>query len=212
MDHDARERIRTNIFGLLPGATLVWITGENPGNGLFTQVIEMKKGRVIGQERAPAPEEVAAATSGGRSELTELDAEAAVLEKIPLFNGMESSRLKLLAFASEKVAFKPGEILLKEGEPGRFAYVNLEGEGEIVVGEEDVFIRHVKQHEIVGEMSLLATNPISATVRAVTDMTVLRIKKETFLDIMSSDSKVSFAIARVLSGRLFEATRKLLSK
>jgi ABC-type multidrug transport system fused ATPase/permease subunit len=209
MDHEARERIRANIFGLLPEATMVWISGEHPGEGLFSQVIEMKKGRVVGQEVAPAPKEAAA---GGRSEPTELDAEAAVLEEIPLFDGMESSRLKLLAFASEKVDFKSGEVLLKEGDPGAFAYVVIEGEGEIVVGDEDSFIRLVKQHEIVGEMSLLTTNPISATVRAVSDMTALRIKKETFLDIMFNDSKVSSAVAQVLSDRLFETTRKLLSK
>ncbi len=209
MDHEAQERIRTNIFGLLPDATMVWISGENPGEGLFTQVVEMKKGRVVGQEIAPALEKAAAK---GWSEPTELEAEAAVLEEIPLFDGMESSRLKLLAFASEKVAFKPGEVLLKEGDPGAFAYVVLEGEGEIFVGEESTFIRRVKQHEIVGEMSLLTSNPISATVRAVSGMTALRIKKETFLDIMFNDPKVSSAVARVLSGRLFETTRKLFSK
>lgn len=209
MDHEVQERIRANIFGLLPETTMVWITGENPGKDLFTQVVEMKKGRVVGQKISPAPIEAAAKSA---SEPTELDAEAAVLEEIPLFNGMESSRLKLLAFTSERVDFKPGEVLLEEGYPGAFAYVVLEGEGEIVVGEEDSFIRQVKRHEIVGEMSLLTTNPISATVRAVSGMTTLRIKKETFLDIMFNDSKVSSAVAQVLSDRLFDMTRKLVSK
>jgi len=206
LDRVSQDRIRENIFDLLPETTLIWITGENPDAGIFGQVIEMKDGRIAGQvsHEAPVAEEAAA---GG--EPSALDAEAAILENIPLFEGMDSSRLKLLAFSSERMTFQPGEVLLKEGDEGAFAYVVLEGEGEIVVGAEETLIRGVGRHEIVGEMSLLTTNPISATVRAVTDTTVLRIKKETFLQIMHSDPDVSFAIARVLSGRLFETTQKL---
>jgi CRP-like cAMP-binding protein len=48
---------------------------------------------------------------------------------LPLFQGIEPRRLKLLAFTSERMVFQPGHDVVRQGDPGDSAYIVLSGEG-----------------------------------------------------------------------------------
>ena len=58
--------------------------------------------------------------------------EAELLRQVPFFGGLDSVKLKLLAFTSRALKFAPGEVLMRKGESADSAYVILEGEVEIV--------------------------------------------------------------------------------
>ena len=45
---------------------------------------------------------------------------------IPFFRGMDRSKLKLLAFTSERHKFEPGQILFRQGDMGDNAYLIVE--------------------------------------------------------------------------------------
>ena len=157
-------------------------------------------------EAAPAPEEEG---EGGE---TNINTEAAVLANIPLFAGIDSSQLKLLAFHSQPMEFKAGENLITQGEQGIAAYVILDGRVKIVLeGDHEIVLAERGENTLLGELSLLSDSVTTATVRAETKVTALQIKKEMFIELLESDAMVASHVARVISDKLVESLR-LLSK
>ena len=79
--------------------------------------------------------------------------------------------------------FKPGDIIMRQGEVGKNAYIVESGKVEIVIssptGEERV-IGTRGPSAMIGEMSLIDNAPRTATIRAIEDCKVLEITKEDF--------------------------------
>ena len=57
-----------------------------------------------------------------------IDQEVEILRNIPMFAKIDPPKLKLMAFASERLTFRPGQELFKQGEAGDSAYIVVEGE------------------------------------------------------------------------------------
>ena len=97
-----------------------------------------------------------------------LQEEVELLRNIPLFAKIELSKLKLLAFTSERLIYSQDEILFSQGDPGDAAYIIINGEADIVVNTPGgpLVIATLKQNEIVGEIAILCDVPRTATVRA----------------------------------------------
>ena len=53
------------------------------------------------------------------------------LRNIPLFAGLPTARLKLIAYTAEVVHFEPGEDVVQQGEPADAVYILIEGEAEV---------------------------------------------------------------------------------
>ncbi len=68
--------------------------------------------------------------------LLDLAEETDLLRKIPMFAKMETSKLKLLAFASEMVSFQDGDIVFNNGDTADYAYVIMEGAVDIITETE----------------------------------------------------------------------------
>jgi putative ABC transport system ATP-binding protein len=207
-DRETRDRIRGKIFTLLPDTTIIWIDSEMPEASAFDQILVLRNGQI---EKQISGQAISAAGAAPTSEQsledggTILSSEISALAQIPLFSGMEPSQLKLLAFTSERLTYKKGEELFHQGDTGTAAYVILEGTVDIIIGEGDdeLVLNHLEKNELVGDMALLSTNPRSATVRAETNVTVLELKKELFLELLESSPQVAAHIARIMSDRLY---------
>lgn len=214
-DRETRDRIRRQIYVHLPETTIVWIDSEMPDASEFDQVLVLRNGRIEERitDESTAVSAIAEATTPDESEDggTILNAEISALGQVPLFSEMDASRLKLLAFTSERLTYTKGEDLFHQGDPGTAAYVILNGAVDIIVGEgeEELVVNHLEQNELVGDMALLSTKPRSATVRAHTDVTVLELKKELFIELLEGSPHVAAHIARVMSDRLYNMTEQL---
>jgi ABC-type phosphate transport system ATPase subunit len=207
-DRETRDRIRKKLFALLPSTTIIWIDSEMPEAGTFDQTLVLRNGRI---DETISEQEImeAAAAPTSEKELedvgTVLSSEISALAQIPLFSEMDPSQLKLLAFTSERLTYTKGEELFHQGDIGTAAYVILEGAVDIIVGEGDdeLVLNRLEKNELVGDMALLSTNPRSATVKAETNVTVLELKKELFLELLEGSPHVAAHIARIMSDRLY---------
>ena len=62
-----------------------------------------------------------------------LNEEVDLLRNIPLFSNIEPSKLKLLAFTSERLTFPAGQELFHQGDMGDTAYIIIDGKADVTV-------------------------------------------------------------------------------
>lgn len=137
--------------------------------------------------------------------------EVQTLRQIPLFAGVAPAKLKLLAFASDRVSYRTGETLFRQGDPGDAAYVILEGRADILAEAEagQIRIAVLEDNAIVGEIAILCDVPRTATVKARERVVTLRINKELFLRLINEFPQMAVAIMRELAHRLEHNNNRL---
>lgn len=140
-----------------------------------------------------------------------LDDEVRCLSALPFFASASPSKLKLLAFNSDRIRYAPGQELFHEGDAGDAAYVILSGSVDITVETPlgAVSVATADKNTIVGEIALLSDGYRTATVRAITPLETLRIDKQTFLKMMSECPSLMFSVLKVLATRLTNTTSEL---
>lgn len=211
-DREARDRICSHLGQLLPETTLIWIDSETPKAELFDSVLVMRDGkldqRLVGQVSEPGHVEELPEREGETPPA--IRAEAAALAKVPLFREIRSNNLKLLAFGSKRVRFRRGEVLLRQNDIGETAFVILSGEVDIILNMDEPgerLLARSGRYEPVGEISLLATVPRTASARAFSEVEALEIDKQVFLQIVQSDAQVAANAARISAERLANTLR-----
>ena len=137
--------------------------------------------------------------------------EAELLRKVPFFGGLDSAKLKLLAFTSHALKFAPGECLMRKGEPAESAYVILDGEVE-VVGETEAgefVIAVVGRNQLQGEMGVITNTPRGATVRAKAPVRALRISADVFLRLITENPECALDVMRQYCARVNASNARL---
>ncbi|MFO7661979.1 MAG: SpoIIE family protein phosphatase [Chloroflexota bacterium] len=123
-------------------------------------------------------------------------------------NQATPANLDLSAFASEdeRVYLPLGSVIIREGQVGDEMYVLLEGELDVTV--EGRQIDRLSPGMILGEMALVDDRPRSATATARTDVSIVPINRERFLDILRNSPQFAISIMNIMSVR----TRRLIEE
>ncbi|MGO1119499.1 Crp/Fnr family transcriptional regulator [Rhodovibrionaceae bacterium A322] len=140
-----------------------------------------------------------------------LEQEVATLKKIPLFANIDTAKLKLMAFASERMNFKDGQALCRQGDAGDAAYIILEGDADVSIQTDDgpLTVAQVGANDIVGEIAILIDVGRTATVTAKGDVTTLMITKELFFRVVKDFPEIGIEVMRVLAHRLENTNKQL---
>lgn len=140
-----------------------------------------------------------------------LDQEVDLLRRIPLFAKVEPTKLKLLAFTSERVTYDGGQELFHQGDTGDAAYVIISGGADVLVDtpEGEMLVAHMDKNAFVGEIAILCDVPRTATIKASDRLETLKIKKETFLRLLADNPNMAVEVMRVLADRLSNTTEEL---
>jgi len=140
-----------------------------------------------------------------------LNEEVDLLKKIPLFAKIEASKLKLLAFTSERLNFAPGDLLCRQGDPGDSAYIILEGEADVLINtpQGEISVAKLGKNDLVGEMAILIDIPRTATVKALGNVATLAISKDLFFRMVTEFPQMGVEIMRELAHRLENTTAQL---
>ena len=126
------------------------------------------------------------------------------LRRVPMLSKLDASRLKLLAFTSEKLKFADGDYLFRAGEPSDSAYVILNGEVDIIVEADgaEIVVLSRGRDDLIGEMAVLSNAPRSATLKARGKVETLKIDNDTFLKLITENAEVALDVMRQLSDKL----------
>ncbi len=131
------------------------------------------------------------------------------MQQTPIFAGIDPKRLRLLAFMSESLTYRAGELLFDQGDEGDSAFVVIDGSASVLIniGGEKKEVAVIGSKQIFGEMAVLCDIPRTAAIGAKSDLEVLRIDRDAFLKLLTEFSEVSLQVMRFLAARL-EATTK----
>lgn len=109
--------------------------------------------------------------------------------------------------------YNDGEIIVQEGSTGREMYVIQSGKVQVSksMGSTAIVLATLGEGEVFGEMSLIDSQPRSATVRALGETRVLIIDHEAFLRRVRSDPFLALSILRQMGLRIRELDRIVTS-
>jgi CRP/FNR family transcriptional regulator, cyclic AMP receptor protein len=142
-----------------------------------------------------------------------LSQDVEVLRSIPLFAKIDPTKLKLLAFTSERLEFGAGEELFHQGDVGDAAYIILEGSADIMVDTPRgaVKVARIGKNEIIGEIAILCDVPRTATVIAASEVATLRVSKDGFFHLVHQFPQIGVEVMHELASRLHHTTQALTS-
>ncbi len=137
----------------------------------------------------------------------DLAEETDLLRKIPMFSKMETSKLKLLAFASEIVSFEDGDVVFNSGESADFAYVIMDGAVDIVTETDSgpVVSGTLSQNQLIGELGLLNNAPRNATLITRGNLRAMKITGDMFFRMLRENADVALDVIRMLSNKLSQS-------
>ena len=153
-----------------------------------------------------------------------LDEEVDILRRIPLFSNIDPAKLKLMAFASERMTYHDGQPVVRQGETGDAAYVILEGKADVSVDTLNgpLTVASLGRNDIVGDIAILIDIPRTATVTAKGELVTLKLTKELFqivrevrilderLDLYNSSSKAIKNKGNVFDRRMSQSAEIVL--
>ena len=141
----------------------------------------------------------------------DLAEETDLLRKIPMFAKMETSKLKLLAFASEMVSFQDGDIVFNNGDTADYAYVIMEGAVDIITETDKgpIVMVTLSQNQLIGELGLINNTPRIATLLANGNLLAMKITAEMFFRILRENSEVALDVIRILSDKVARTNEQL---
>jgi CRP/FNR family transcriptional regulator, cyclic AMP receptor protein len=107
--------------------------------------------------------------------------------------------------------FKRGDVLFREGEPGREMYVVQAGKVNITktVRETEKILATLGAGEFFGEMSILNNKPRSAGAVVAADAKLLVIDPKTFEAMIRGNVEIAVRLIKKLSDRLQEADEQI---
>lgn len=137
-----------------------------------------------------------------------------VLSRVPLLASLPEGDLAAFAALLRERRYPKGSMILAQGDAGESLYLIASGQVKVVLIHEDgreVILSVLGAGAFFGEMALLDQEPRSAHVVAMTDATLLQLRREDFQARLRSGPDVAIALLRELSRRLRRADETIAS-
>jgi CRP-like cAMP-binding protein len=128
------------------------------------------------------------------------------LKSIDLFSQIPSEDLAQIALITDELQVEEGDEVFHEGDLGDTLYFVIDGKVRIHSGGDELAL--LGDRQVFGEMSLLDSEPRSASASAVSDLTLLKIQRDDFHEILAEKGEIAQGIIKVLTRRLRNTLEK----
>lgn len=139
-----------------------------------------------------------------------------ILEELDIFSDLDKNALVTLSHLFEEKEYLKDTIIFDEGSIGTSMMVIAQGKVRVSQKADlqtEEALKVLKTGEVFGEMALLEDLPRSATAIAHSNVIIISIDRESFMNFLEKDCanglKIMIKLARILSARLREADVKL---
>ena len=113
-----------------------------------------------------------------------MDDKEQLLRGIPLFADLDARAIQAVTVLAHETAFKAGDVVMLEGEPGDAFFMIVDGTVRIERGARP--IRSLTAGGYLGEIALYDRRPRTATATCVTDVHLLTIRAHEFERLMAT--------------------------
>lgn len=127
-----------------------------------------------------------------------------LLQKVPMFQGLNKRQLELLAKTFVERKYQAGQNIVTQGKGGEGFFLIIDGKAEAVRERADgtkTVVNTFGKYDFFGELALLDDGVRTATVTAAEDTTCLVLTSWDFLSIVREDGDMAVAIMKELARR-----------
>jgi len=154
------------------------------------------------QARGIDPAEAIAREGPGDSRAGDASTVQHLLRQVPLFERMGKRHLRSLAGRCQVVRYRAGEPVVRERFSGEAFFAIAAGRACVQRPDGDTVM--LAEGDFFGELSLIDGASRTATVVAETDLIVLKLKRQAFLDLLDAEPTVCRALVESLVRRIRE--------
>ena len=123
-----------------------------------------------------------------------------ILQQVHIFENVDLKTLRMIASVLEEYSVFANTNIFKKGDKGSSMYIIVNG--KLKVHDEDYIFDEIEAGHVFGEYSLLDTESRSASVTAITNTHLMKLKQEDFYGLLVDNSEVTKGIIKVLTWRL----------
>jgi CRP-like cAMP-binding protein len=130
---------------------------------------------------------------------------------IPFFSPLEAEDRKTLADAATLHVFNGGEMVIREGDPGRSIYVILDGKVRVFTRDhhgEELELAVIEASQFFGEMSFLTGKPRSGSVAAVDTSVIVELGYSSMRKVVKEHPTVKKVLVEYYQDRLGKTAEK----
>ena len=137
-----------------------------------------------------------------------------ILEGVELFDGLSDDDLDQVAAICKERSIPRGDLLVKEGDAGEELFIITGGFVEVLLETPRRVVVNLGTGQITGEMALVDGGPRSASLRAISDLTVVQvIHRSDFDKLCYNNTRLGFIVFRNLAADLsFKLRHRNLSE
>jgi CRP-like cAMP-binding protein len=124
-------------------------------------------------------------------QLAAIEPRIAVMQRLDILGGASRATLERLALSAVEETVPARQVIIQEGDEADDFFVLVGGEAQVIAaGEAAVaqMLGTLTPPNYFGEIGLLARRPRTATVRAVTECSLYRIRGDEFVDALTAAS------------------------
>ena len=125
------------------------------------------------------------------------------LSRVDVFRALDAGKIDRLSRRMRMIMYGPGEVVLRQGDPGDSLYVVRAGSVAVQVGADGARkeVATLTAGQFFGEMSLMTGESRAATVVAKTDCECYIVDKESFREVLDERPELAGVISEILSHR-----------
>lgn len=116
-----------------------------------------------------------------------------ILKQIPFFSQLSDEDLEAISQTIEMQYFGPEQVIFEQGDYGEEMYIIKRGKVHVL--RDFTILAELSDHAFFGEMALVSEEPRNATIKAMTDVEVLVLKKEDFTKLLESKPSIASAVS-----------------
>jgi len=130
------------------------------------------------------------------------------LRQIELFTELSAKELSVIAQKTTEEGYSKGNIVFRQGDEGDALYFILGGKVRVIRehGKKRETVAILEEFTCFGEMAILGDNIRTATIEAADTITLLKLGKDEFHDMIMKRPDIAFPIFRILVRRLKKST------
>ena len=135
----------------------------------------------------------------------------ALLQRVPIFAGLDADALQVLAGRSRRRRFGANEALFHKGDPGQTLYIVVSGRVNIqnvTISGEVVHVAQRGPGEVFGELALFDSKPRMADSVTGEPCELLMLDRTEFIRCVEESPRIAINVMACLGDRLREAAEQ----